>query len=79
MDPVGKQGKISGNEYRVGSQKLLDNGGAKSGYDGGFNKKSGTRGGKFSTSWQGNSSPNPKHINQKSSKSYFNRWENITE
>lgn len=41
MDPVGKQGKIAGNKYRVSFQKCLDQ---KVGdLDGGFNKKSGTR------------------------------------
>ena len=41
MDPVGKQGKIAGNQYRVTFQKCLDQ--KVGSLDGGFNTKSGTR------------------------------------
>lgn len=59
IDPVGKQEKIKGDEYRVTMQKTLDTSDTCS--DGGFNKKSGTRDTQFSTSWSGRTKGATKH------------------
>ena len=63
-DPIGVQKKIKSNEYHVGWEKLLDGGGAKKSYGGGFNKKSGTwknPGGKLESEWQGKVKGGTKH------------------
>lgn len=41
MDPVGPQKKIKSNEYRVGFEKLLNDGGSKDSYGGVLKHESG--------------------------------------
>ena len=65
IDPVGKQGKIPGGWMRVSMDKRLENVGD---LGGGFNKKSGTRGGSFSDSWQGKTKGGTKHTYGKNGK-----------
>ena len=59
IDPVGSQRKIPSSEMNVRHQKLIDKKVGKLG--GGFNTSSGTRGGKFSTSWEGQTKGKTKH------------------
>ena len=65
-DPVGRQKRISGDNYRQSFQKLVDDPAPKN-LDGGFNKKSGTRGADIKTTpskvkdWQGKSGGNTTH------------------
>lgn len=58
IDPVGPQKKIPGGYMRVTMDKNLENVGD---FGGGFNKKSGTRGGKFQESWSGKTKGATKH------------------
>lgn len=59
---AGKQDKIAGGSYRVSMDKRHENVGD---LGGGFNKKSGTRKGSFSTSWQGKSKAKNTHNDYK--------------